>query len=118
VTEALLYDIGTAVYALGVIAVALFTLHYAITSPFERTPLGRGLIIMGATVVVSSGLRLVQFMTESGRDDYDPADIAGVVYRLASFTLFALGMIALLTTYLRERYSSAPEEREKEACKQ
>lgn len=91
-----LYDVGTTIYAIGLLAGLIFSVHYMTTAPWWTSAVGRMFAMIGLALVVAGVTVIVQIMLQ-------PEGIWRLVFRLAGYGFFSLAMGFLLGTYLRER---------------
>lgn len=112
----LLYDIGTLVYVLGLLAGVLFTVHYGVTAPWWRSAVGRMFIVIGMALVVAGVTAVWQIVVASlGVTPFTPRPLHELLVRLLGYGVFSVAMGFLLGTYFYERrqpFSDLPARKE------
>lgn len=107
-----LYDVGTVIYALGIIAGVVFTVHYGISAPWWRTAVGRMFMVIGLALVTAGATVLWQIIVASiGASPFTPRPAHELIIRLVGYGVFTVAMAFLLGTYIHERrkpYSVLP----------
>lgn len=100
----LLYDIGTLLYLLGILAGAAFTITYGVTAPWWRSAIGRMFMVIGCAILFAGVTVLYQIAVATAAGVPLRAYALGdLILRLSGYALFSLAMGFLLGTYLHER---------------
>lgn len=97
-TGVLLYDIGTAIYIVGLLVGIVFGLHYGWSAPWWRSAVGRMFVVITLALLVAGATVVVQILVPLEQDDH-----LRLALRLLGYGSFAVAMSFLLGTYLHER---------------
>lgn len=100
----LLYDIGTMVYLIGILAGAAFTITYGVTAPWWRSAIGRMFMVIGCAILFAGVTVLYQIaVAQFSGVPLRAYALADLILRLSGYGLFSVAMGFLLGTYLHER---------------
>jgi len=99
-----LYDIGTIIYLVGILAGASFTLTYGLTAPWWQSAIGRMFILIGSAIVFA-GVNFAYQIIVAVASGFPlrPYTTADLIWRIVGYLLFTLATGTLLATYLHER---------------